>query len=119
MDSAAHDDEDQDYDEDAASSVEGTRPMTSQQQEQGARGVATPDTEGTRRNTTSDEDDREAAAAAAEVAVMEGGNNSRRRDPTGDQALMGALNEEGGVPFEVVDESGELVQQAFLQFLQE
>jgi hypothetical protein len=112
------DDEDQDYDEDAASSVEGTRPMTSQQQQEGARGVATPDTEGTRRNTTSDEDDREAAAAAAEVAVMEGGN-SRRRDPTGDQALMGALNDDGGVPIDAVDESGELVQQAFLQFLQE
>jgi hypothetical protein len=61
----------------------------------------------------------EAAAAAAEVAAMERGPNARGRDPTGDEALMGAIGEEGVGNLEVVDESGELVRQAFLQFLTE
>jgi hypothetical protein len=61
----------------------------------------------------------EAAAAAAEVAAMERGPNARGRDPTGDEALMGATGEEGVGNLEVVDESGELVRQAFLQFLTE
>lgn len=57
--------------------------------------------------------------AAAEVAAMERGPNARGPDPTGDEALMGAIGEEGVGNLEVVDESGELVRQAFLQFLTE
>jgi hypothetical protein len=60
----------------------------------------------------------DAAAAAAEVLALEQNTRNRRRDPTGDQALMGATGGDGVVgAFEVVDESGELVRQAFLQFL--
>jgi hypothetical protein len=68
---------------------------------------------------TPEQDHAEAAAAAAEVAAMEQ-RNTRGRDPTGDQALMGASNDDGNVDtFEATDESGELVRQAFLQFLQD
>lgn len=61
----------------------------------------------------------DAAAAAAEVLALEQNTRNRRRDPTGDQALMGATGTDAGAvgAFEVVDESGELVRQAFLQFL--
>ena len=46
-------------------------------------------------------------------------NNNRRRDPTGDQALMGANNEDGNVEgLEARDENGELVREEFLKFLQ-
>jgi hypothetical protein len=56
---------------------------------------------------TPDHDDREeVAAAAAEISVIE-----RREDQR--QQLM---NDDA---MEAVDESGELVQQAFLQFLQD
>lgn len=63
----------------------------------------------------------DAAAAAAEVAAMTGVNVARRggqreRDPTADEAVMGAA-EQGG--FEVLDETGERVKQRFLQFLME
>jgi hypothetical protein len=46
-------------------------------------------------------------------------NNNRRRDPTGDQALMGANHEDGNVEgLEARDENGELVREEFLKFLQ-
>jgi hypothetical protein len=68
---------------------------------------------------TPEDDQNEAQAAAAEVAAMERPTN-RGRDPTADEALMGAApNEDGVAGFEIVDESGELVRQAFLQFLSE
>jgi hypothetical protein len=63
----------------------------------------------------------ERAAAAAEVAVMEGANASRRtqRNPNADAALMGATGTEDAVaPLQTLDESGELVRQAFVEFLQ-
>lgn len=94
--------------------------------------VATPESRNT--NTTPrDYDDEdpleaaEAAAAAAEVAAMEGGQNEggnrRGRDPTADRALMGAHDAADGgdnvvAAHEVLDESGELVRGAFLEFLQ-
>lgn len=48
-------------------------------------------------------------------------NGGRRgRDVTGDQALMGASNEDGNVDgFEVTDESGEMVRTAVERFLEE
>ena len=65
-----------------------------------------------------DDDAHEAAAAAAEVAAM--GRGRRGRDTTADEALMGAVGGDEGVgSFELLDESGELVRQAFLQFLSE
>ena len=46
-------------------------------------------------------------------------NNNRRRDPTGDQALMGANHDDGNVEgLEARDENGELVREEFLKFLQ-
>jgi hypothetical protein len=46
--------------------------------------------------------------------------NGRRRDPTGDQALMGAVHEDGNVHgLEAVDENGELVADEFIKFLQQ
>ena len=45
--------------------------------------------------------------------------NGRRRDPTGDQALMGAVHEDGNVHgLEAMDENGELVAEEFIKFLQ-
>ena len=45
--------------------------------------------------------------------------NGRRRDPTGDQALMGAVHEDGNVHgLEAMDENGELVADEFTKFLQ-
>ena len=55
--------------------------------------------------------DQEQAEAMAEVAVM---GNSNNNDNTAEQAMMGAAQE--GAP-EIQDESGELVQQRFVQFL--
>ena len=66
----------------------------------------------------SPEEAAEAARAAAEVAAMEPTANGRRRDPTGDEAVMGAAaNEEGVAGFEVTDETGEHVRQRFVDFL--
>ena len=47
--------------------------------------------------------------------------NGRRRDPTGDQALMGATNNDDGnvEGLEATDENGELVRQEFTKFLQQ
>jgi hypothetical protein len=73
--------------------------------------VATPDNQ--------NYDGAEAAAAAAEVAAMARQTDGRGRDPTADQAIMGASNDEGVAGMEATDESGELVHQAFLQFLSE
>ncbi len=45
--------------------------------------------------------------------------NNRRRDPTGDQAVMGANHDDGNVEgLEAIDENGELVRGEFLKFLQ-
>jgi hypothetical protein len=71
--------------------------------------VATPDNQ--------NYEDAEAAAAAAEVAAMTQQTGGRGRDPTADQAIMGATNDEGVAGMEARDESGELVHNAFLQFL--
>lgn len=72
-----------------------------------------------REAVTPDVEHAEAAAAAAEVALIAPTGGGRGRDPTGDQALMGASNDEGNVDgFEATDESGEMVQTAMLQFLQ-
>jgi hypothetical protein len=72
--------------------------------------------------------DAEAAEAAAEVAAMTGVNPARQRgrafgggarqqrDPTADQAVMGAAQEGS---FEILDETGERVRARFLQFLME
>ena len=67
------------------------------------------------------EDGREVAAAAAEVSVMgEGASRNQNRDRTGEEALIGATGNADGVgAFEMVDESGELVKDRFLQFLME
>jgi hypothetical protein len=75
--------------------------------------------------------DADAAEAAAEVAAMMGvnpanigrqragaGGGGRQRDPTADEAVMGAAGEGVG-GFEILDESGELVRARFLQFLME
>ena len=57
--------------------------------------------------------EEEQAQAAAEVAAQQG----TRRRRTAEEAQMGVNN--GDVQgFQVVDESGNLVQQRFLQFLQ-
>lgn len=64
-----------------------------------------------------DVEDAEAAAAAAEVAAMGQQTGTRGRDPTADQIIMGATNDEGVGGMEARDESGELVHDAFLQFL--
>jgi hypothetical protein len=56
-------------------------------------------------------------AAAMEVNANQ---NGRHRDPTGDQALMGANNDDGNVEgLEATDENGELVRQEFTKFLQQ
>jgi len=85
--------------------------------------VATPeDNNNNRRNNDDgdDEDEREIAAAAAEVSVMCQNSRTQRRDPTGDEAMIGATGNADGVgAFEMVDESGELVKDRFLQFLME
>jgi hypothetical protein len=70
--------------------------------------------------------DAEAAEAAAEVAAMTGVNPARQRasgggarqqrDPTADQAVMGAAQEGS---FEILDETAEHVRARFLQFLLE
>jgi hypothetical protein len=75
----------------------------------------------------------EAAEAAAEVSAMTGmtnpgvvrqragaggGGGARERDPTGDEAVMGAASEGVG-GFEILDETGERVRARFLQFLLE
>lgn len=66
------------------------------------------------------EDGREEAAAAAEVSVMGQASRTQNRDTTGDEALIGATGNADGVgAFEMVDESGELVKDRFLQFLME
>jgi len=58
----------------------------------------------------------ERAEAAAEVAAMQGTATGRRGERrAGDEAIMGAAEDR----FEVVDESGELVMQRFVQFLGE
>ena len=87
--------------------------------------LATPD----QQNGANDEDDefqqREAAAAAAEVVAME-----RQQDRNviggaaraGDQAIMGATGnatDDGVEGHENVDELGEMIRQAFLEFLGE
>lgn len=60
--------------------------------------------------------DAEDIMAAAMEAGAAGG---RRRDPTGDQALMGANNDDGNVEgLEATDDSGELVREEFTKFLQ-
>ena len=61
----------------------------------------------------------EAAANNAEVSLMARQTDARGRDPSADQAVMGATNDEGIAGIEAEDESGELVHQAFLQFLTE
>jgi predicted metal-dependent phosphoesterase TrpH len=65
----------------------------------------------------------EQAAARAEVAVMEGPNTTNgrgtQRNTTADQALLGAINNDTvDAHNQVLDESGELVRQAFAEFLQ-
>jgi hypothetical protein len=77
-------------------------------------------------NAAAADADTEAAEAAAEVAAMTGVNPARQRasgggtrqqrDPTADQAVMGAAQEGS---FEVLDETGERVRARFLQFLLE
>jgi hypothetical protein len=85
-----------------------------------------------------DDEADEAAAAARAAAEVEthghtadtantnnnaraGGNNNNAPNAPADQAVMGAVQDNGtgdGVAnFEVLDESGSLVQQRFLQFL--
>lgn len=83
---------------------------TNEQEEEAQAQIATPDNQNY-------DDDAEAAAAAAEVAAMARQTDGRGRDPTADQAIMGASNDEGVAGMEATDESGELVHQAFLQFL--
>ena len=65
-----------------------------------------------------DDDDNESVAAArAEVMTNQAEAPTRRgRDPTADQAVMGAAEEDN---FEIMDESGELVKSRFLEFLME
>jgi hypothetical protein len=88
------------------------------------RGVATPES-----RPETDQERAERAAAAAEVAVMESvtnggttnatGGRSASRNPISDQAIMGAVGGEDGVDaHQVWDENGELVRQAFVEFLQ-
>jgi hypothetical protein len=71
----------------------------------------------------------EQAAARAEVAVLEGtaasslGTTGRgggtQRNVAADQALLGAVNNDAvDAHNDVLDESGELVRQAFVEFLQ-
>jgi hypothetical protein len=61
----------------------------------------------------------ERAEAMAEVAAMQGGVGGRRADTrAGEEAIMGAAAADDD-RFEVVDESGELVMQRFVQFLGE
>lgn len=62
-------------------------------------------------------EDTEAVEAEAEIAVMARQHDGRGRDITAEQAIMGASNDEGVAGVEAIDESGELVHQAFLQFL--
>eukprot|EP00934_Nitzschia_sp_Nitz4_P000821 Nitzschia sp. Nitz4//scaffold74_size92883//80500//83578//NITZ4_004833-RA/size92883-augustus-gene-0.9-mRNA-1//1//CDS//3329557625//821//frame0 len=72
-----------------------------------------------REAVTPEVDSAEAAAAAAEISTMEPAVGGRQRDPTGDQAFMGASNDEGNVEaYQATDESGEMIQAALLQFLQ-
>lgn len=61
-----------------------------------------------------------AAAVANMEAAATANPNGRQRDLTGDQALMGANNEDGNVEgLEATDENGELVRQEFTKFLQQ
>ena len=71
------------------------------------------------REAVTPEQAAEAAAAAAELATLEaGGAGGRGRNTAGEQALMGASNEDGNVNgYEVVDESGDMVSAAFVDFL--
>lgn len=62
-------------------------------------------------------EDAEAVEAEAEVAAMARQRDGRGRDMMAEQAIMGASNDEGLSGVEAIDESGELVHQAFLQFL--
>lgn len=98
--------DDEDYDPATASAPPGTTAAADvANAEQPLPTVATPDEPGE-------------AAAAAEVSVMERGGRANRRDPTGDEALIGATGNADGVgSFEVIDESGELVKDRFLEFL--
>lgn len=78
------------------------------------------DTIGRPMDAVTPEQAAEAAAAAAELATLEapGGGGGRGRNLAGDQALMGASNEDGNVAgFEIIDESGDMVASAFLDFL--
>ena len=80
-------------DDDGSITPEGT----SQRQDGGPQ-AATPD----------QEERAEIAAAAAEISVMGGRDDAQGQQTMTDHDEM-----------EMIDESGELVQQAFLQFLQE
>ena len=86
-------------------------------------GAGTAGAEGTMPTIATPEDgrdDREVAAVAAEVSVMGQESRTQNRDRTGDEALIGATGNADGVgAFEMVDESGELVKDRFLQFLME
>jgi hypothetical protein len=92
----------------------------------GGGAVATPDSRPSPPPPETDQEAAERAAAMAEVHVMEGANHhaaSRRgagaRNPVSDQAIMGAVGGDNAVDaHQVLDESGELVRQAFVEFLQ-
>jgi hypothetical protein len=92
----------------------------------GGGAVATPDSRPPPPLPETDQEAAERAAAMAEVHVMEGANHhaaSRRgagaRNPVSDQAIMGAVGGDNAVDaHQVLDESGELVRQAFVEFLQ-
>lgn len=104
-----------DYDEDHDLGGDGSNPR-----------LATPDQQNGANDHEDDEfQQREAAAAAAEVAAME-----RQQDRNviggaaraGDQAIMGATGnatDDGVEGHENVDELGEMIRQAFLEFLGE
>jgi hypothetical protein len=85
--------------------------MNARDEDEALAQVATPE------NQNQNYEDAEAAAAAAEVAAMAQQTGGRGRDPAADQAIMGATNDEGVAGMEARDESGELVHNAFLQFL--
>ena len=96
-------------DDDTDSEMAGVVTGNSQNDNRGLPTVATPE-----------EDEREIAAAAAEVSVMGQAARGNSRNPTGDEALIGAAgNAEGVGSFEMVDEVAELVKERFLQFLME
>ena len=87
--------------------------------DQEQRNVATPEQQ---QREESPRERAERAAAAAEVAVMDTSGTARRtqRNPQADAALMGAtaLTQDAVAPVQTLDESGELVRQAFVEFLQ-